>query len=132
MRTRFAASLCYRRTPLAPSFEFCSNRYRGADSKIVMAEHSSRDVVDQTLSGGEPSPSDVPASINDNHTAGGDAGETKHIATKSTTPTLTENHSKEVTKGTLDPQAERTGGDKDADSSMVSCCWLLKVGCIRS
>ncbi|KAJ5205724.1 ATPase F0 complex subunit F mitochondria [Penicillium cf. griseofulvum] len=45
-----------------------------------MAEQSNRDVVDQTLSGGEPSPSDVPASTNDNLSAGGDAGKTEHIA----------------------------------------------------
>ena len=38
----------------------------GTESSIVMAEQINRDVVDQTLSGGEPSPSDVPASTNDN------------------------------------------------------------------
>lgn len=39
-----------------------------------MAEQSSHDVVNQTRSGGEPSPSDVPASNNDKNTAGGDEG----------------------------------------------------------
>ncbi|KAJ5585456.1 uncharacterized protein N7459_005256 [Penicillium hispanicum] len=87
-----------------------------------MAEQSSRDVVDQTLSGGEPSPSDVPASINDKHTAGGDAGETKHIATTSTTQILPDHNPNELTRETLDSQAERAGGDKDAGgSSMVGC-----------
>jgi len=38
-----------------------------------MAEQSSHDVVNQTRSGGELSPSDVPASTPDNFTAGGDA-----------------------------------------------------------
>lgn len=82
-----------------------------------MAEQISRDVVDQTLSGGEPSPSDVPASTTDNSSAKGDAGETNHIATTQ--------HSKEPshydeTRQTPDPQAESTGGDKDAGSpSMV-------------
>lgn len=45
-----------------------------ADSSIVMAEQSSHDVVNQTRSGGEISPSDVPANKPDNITAGGDAG----------------------------------------------------------
>ncbi|EEH49322.2 uncharacterized protein PADG_05401 [Paracoccidioides brasiliensis Pb18] len=40
-----------------------------------MAEQSSHDVVNQTRSGGEISPSDVPANKPDNFTAGGDAGE---------------------------------------------------------
>ncbi|OAX83906.1 hypothetical protein ACJ72_01719, partial [Emergomyces africanus] len=44
------------------------------DSSIVMAEQSSHDVVNQTRSGGEISPSDVPANKPDNITAGGDAG----------------------------------------------------------
>lgn len=52
-----------------------------ADSSIVMAEQSSHDVVTQTRSGGEPSPSDVPASNSDKNTAGGDVGEIKDTAT---------------------------------------------------
>ncbi|KAL1875566.1 hypothetical protein Plec18167_005502 [Paecilomyces lecythidis] len=52
-----------------------------ADSSIVMAEQSSHDVVTQTQSGGEPSPSDVPASNSDKNTAGGDVGEIKDTAT---------------------------------------------------
>ncbi|KAL4896233.1 hypothetical protein BDV59DRAFT_191434 [Aspergillus ambiguus] len=55
------------------------------DSRIVMAEQSSHDVVNQTLSGGEPSPSDVPASTNDKTTAGGDVGEIKDTATATAT-----------------------------------------------
>ena len=39
-----------------------------------MAEQSSHDVVNQTRSGGELSPSDVLASKPDNYTAEGDAG----------------------------------------------------------
>jgi hypothetical protein len=65
------------------------------DSGIVMAEQSSHDVVNQTLSGGEPSPSDVPASTKDNISAGGDVGETQH--TTATTQTTTE---------TNDPQSQ--------------------------
>lgn len=45
-----------------------------AASHIGMAELSSHDVVNQTRSGGEPSPSDVPASNNDKNTAEGDVG----------------------------------------------------------
>ncbi|KAK2745496.1 hypothetical protein FQN55_006192 [Onygenales sp. PD_40] len=48
------------------------NRLGCADSCIVMAEQSSHDVVNQTRSGGELSPSDVPANKPDNFTAGGD------------------------------------------------------------
>lgn len=51
------------------------------DSRIVMAEQSNHDVVNQTLSGGDPSPSDVPASTADMTPVGGDAGETKDTAT---------------------------------------------------
>lgn len=52
-----------------------------ADSRIVMAEQNGHDVVNRTLSGGEPSPSDVPASTNDKTPAGGDVGEIKDTAT---------------------------------------------------
>ncbi|KAL2221633.1 hypothetical protein M432DRAFT_629883 [Thermoascus aurantiacus ATCC 26904] len=45
-----------------------------------MAEQSSHDVVNQTRSGGDASPSDVPASKPDNKPAGGDAGENKDNA----------------------------------------------------
>jgi hypothetical protein len=48
------------------------------DSKIVMAEQSSHDVVNQTRSGGELSPSDVLASKPDNYTAGGDVGKVEN------------------------------------------------------
>ncbi|KAL4754468.1 hypothetical protein BDW72DRAFT_166237 [Aspergillus terricola var. indicus] len=48
-----------------------------------MAEQNGHDVVNLTLSGGDPSPSDVPASITDKKPAGGDEGETNTIATTS-------------------------------------------------
>ncbi|OJD19389.1 hypothetical protein AJ78_00659 [Emergomyces pasteurianus Ep9510] len=54
--------------------------HNSADSNIVMAEQSSHDVVNQTQSGGEISPSDVPANKPDNITAGGDAGGVQHNA----------------------------------------------------
>lgn len=82
-----------------------------------MAEQTSRDVVDQTLSGGEPSLSDVPASTNDKQHAGGDVGEARHIATTSTAQQTTDQPANE----TSDPgsQAEKTGGDNAGASSMV-------------
>ncbi|KAJ5745697.1 hypothetical protein N7520_010879 [Penicillium odoratum] len=89
------------------------------DSSIVMAEQSSRDVVDQTLSGGEPSPSDVPASTTDKTSAEGDAGETKHIANTSQTQVTSEQHSNDVTRDTRESQDKRTGGDKDTGSSSM-------------
>ena len=79
-----------------------------------MAEQSSRDVVDQTLSGGDPSPSDVPASTNDKLSAGGDAGKTEHIAMNTTSNTATPN-GHEATK-TSDSQGEGAGSDKDPGS----------------
>ena len=90
-----------------------------ADSSIVMAEQSSRDVVDQTLSGGEPSPSDVPASTTDKTSAGEDAGETKHIAPTSETQIISEQQSNDVTRDTPESQDKRTGGDKDTRSSSM-------------
>jgi hypothetical protein len=81
-----------------------------------MAEQSSRDVVDQTLSGGEPSPSDVPASTNDKLSAGGDAGKTEHIAMNAATSnnsTLNDQHNHETTN-TFEPR-EGAGGDKDTE-----------------
>lgn len=91
-----------------------------------MAEQSSRDVVDQTLSGGEHSLSDVPASTNDKQPAGGDVGEAKHIATTSTAQTRSDQPANELSDS-LRSQAEKTGGDKDAGaSSMVGSILLEK------
>ena len=59
------------------------------DSRIVMAEQSSHDVVNQTRSGGDPSPSDVPASTNDKKPAEGDVGEINHTATTTQSQTTT-------------------------------------------
>lgn len=81
-----------------------------------MAEQSSSDVVDQTLSGGEPSPSDVPASTNDKRSAEGDAGETKHIAT--TSKSQNEFDHRTETQDTLGPSSDKLG-DKDAGTSSM-------------
>ncbi|KAJ5478423.1 hypothetical protein N7530_003932 [Penicillium desertorum] len=91
----------------------------GTESSIVMAEQKNRDVVDQTLSGGEPSPSDVPASTNDNPSAGGDAGKTEHIAMTTATSNNSnlndqQNHEK---TNTPDSRGEKAAGDKDAGGS---------------
>ncbi|KAF4767219.1 hypothetical protein HAV15_009125 [Penicillium sp. str.  len=92
--------------------------YFHLQSSIVMAEQINRDVVDQTLSGGEPSPSDVPASTNDNLSAGGDAGKTEHIAmtTTSNNSNLNDQQNHERTN-TLDSRGEKAAGDKDAGGS---------------
>lgn len=52
-----------------------------------MAEQDNRHVVDQTLSGGDRSPSDVPASTTDKIPAIGDAGENEYTTTTTTTQT---------------------------------------------
>ncbi|OQE00282.1 hypothetical protein PENVUL_c055G02006 [Penicillium vulpinum] len=93
----------------------------GTESSIVMAEQSNRDVVDQTLSGGEPSPSDVPASTNDKLSAGGDAGKTEHIAMNTATSknsNLNDQQNHEKTN-TLDSREGRIAGDKDAGGSTM-------------
>ncbi|PWY92892.1 hypothetical protein BO70DRAFT_367865 [Aspergillus heteromorphus CBS 117.55] len=84
------------------------------ESRIVMAEQSSHDVVNQTLSGGEPSPSDVPASTTDKTPAGGDVGEFKDTAT--TTPPGT-NTSAQQGERKMDAaeQLGQNGAAKDAD-----------------
>ncbi|KAJ5674244.1 hypothetical protein N7462_009683 [Penicillium macrosclerotiorum] len=91
-----------------------------ADSSIVMAEQSGRDVVDQTLSGGEPSPSDVPASTNDKPSAGGDVGETRHIASTLEPQLSTDQQPIDIeTRNTPDSQAGRTEGDKHTEGSSM-------------
>ena len=86
-----------------------------------MAEQSSRDVVDQTLSGGEPSPSDVPASTNDKPSAGGDVGKTEHIAMNTATSNnsnLNDQHNHETTNK-FDSRGEGAGRDKDTGGPMT-------------
>lgn len=89
----------------------------GTESSIVMAEQKNRDVVDQTLSGGEPSPSDVPASTNDNPSAGGDAGKTEHIAMATTTSNNSNDQQNHEKTNTPDSRGEKAAGDKDAGGS---------------
>jgi hypothetical protein len=88
------------------------------DSSIVMAEQSGRDVVDQTQSGGEPSPSGVPASNNDILSAGGDVGEIQHIASTLATQVPKDPQLNDRTGHTLGSQAEDTG-DKHAGGSVM-------------
>ncbi|KAE8145428.1 hypothetical protein BDV25DRAFT_164727 [Aspergillus avenaceus] len=84
------------------------------DSRIVMAEQSSHDVVNQTLSGGEPSPSDVPAS-KDKIPAGGDAGEINHTATSMHTETKP--NAPLATKKTSDTLGQNNLSGKDNEQS---------------
>jgi hypothetical protein len=81
------------------------------DSRIVMAEQTDHDVVNQTLSGGEPSPSDVPASTNDKKSAGGDVGEIKHTAT--TTITTQPETRTDAEQGTQSTGASETIAEKN-------------------
>ncbi|GES64409.1 hypothetical protein ATEIFO6365_0008047900 [Aspergillus terreus] len=83
------------------------------DSRIVMAEQSSHDVVNQTLSGGEPSPSDVPASTNDKTTAGGDVGEIKDTATATATRSEPKPHEPQKIDSS-EPPSQRNEPGKDA------------------
>ena len=92
-----------------------------------MAEQSSRDVVDH-LSGGEPSPSDVPASTTDNSSAGGDAGKTEHIAMKITSKDETPNGHE--TAKTFDSPEEGAGSDKDTGSRTTTV--RIDLGCAHT
>lgn len=76
-------------------------------------------MVDQTVSGGEPSPSGVPASTNDNHPAGGAVGDTEYIATNPETQPSFAKQPINVTRETLDLEAERSRSDKDASASLT-------------
>ncbi|KAJ5908897.1 hypothetical protein N7495_001579 [Penicillium taxi] len=96
----------------------CDHRISVIYSGIVMAEQSSRDVVDQTLSGGEasPSPSDAPATPNHKTPTEGDVEKTKHIATISATK-LPDQQPNNRTNNTRVAQTEWAGGDKDVGGS---------------
>lgn len=85
-----------------------------------MAEQSSHDVVKQTLSGGDPSPSDVPASTNDKHTAGGDVGEFNHTASTSQSE-ITVNTPHDEQRTDAESSTERNeSGRNSGKSSTVS------------
>lgn len=87
------------------------------DSGIVMAEQNSHDVVNQTLSGGEPSPSDVPASANDKKSAGGDVGEINNTATTTQYESTTNAHQ---TYGETNIPDQKDAGKDSGASSTVS------------
>ena len=97
-----------------------------------MAEQTSHDVVDQTLSGGDPTPSDVPASTNDKKPAGGDVGEIQHTATTTTTQDETkanaqQSHGDSNVRGSSLGQTEM---EKDTGASTtVSLGKVLWEGC---
>lgn len=91
------------------------NSFKFLDPSIVMAQQSSRDVVDQTLSGGEPSSSDVPASTKDMTFAGGDVEGAKHSVPISNMQTTSERQTDDDTRPTLESTSERIGGDKNGE-----------------
>ncbi|RAL12158.1 uncharacterized protein BO97DRAFT_424683 [Aspergillus homomorphus CBS 101889] len=84
------------------------------DSRIVMAEQNSHDVVNQTLSGGDFSPSDVPAITADKKPAGGDVGETKDTATTIQAETGTSTQQAEP-KTTATQSRDHQGEGEDAE-----------------
>jgi hypothetical protein len=85
------------------------------DSGIVMAEQSSHDVVNQTLSGGEPSPSDVPASTKDKISAGGDVGETQHTTATTQTTTETNDPQSQPEPSASDPSLAKNVTENDSE-----------------
>lgn len=91
------------------------------DSSFVMAEQNNHYVVNQTLSGGDPSPSDVPASTNDKIPAGGDAGENEHTIPTAQTDLKPNAHQSDWKTDTSDSPIELSEAAKDAErSSAVS------------
>lgn len=71
-----------------------------------MAEQTGHDVVNLTLSGGDPSPSDVPASTTDKKPAGGDEGEINTTATTSSN-----------TKSSVESEDQKMRTDLPSESS---------------
>ncbi|KAL4874122.1 hypothetical protein BDV12DRAFT_159120 [Aspergillus spectabilis] len=82
-----------------------------------MAEQNGHDVVNLTLSGGDPSSSGVPASTTDNKTAGGDKGEINTTATTSS-ETKTKVDSESQKTGTI-PPTESSDREKDGEQTMA-------------
>jgi hypothetical protein len=87
------------------------------DSRIVMAEQNSHDVVNQPLPGGDPSPSGVPASNTDKKPAGGDEGEI-HTTTLSQTNLKVEQGDQKP--NTLLPTENNDGGQDSEQALIVS------------
>ena len=92
-----------------------------ADSSFVMAEQNNGHVVDQTLSGGDPLPSDVPASTNDKKPAEGDAGEKEYTTSTTQTDTKPNTQQGDWKTDTSDSPIEQNEPAKDTGrSSAVS------------
>ncbi|KAJ5214876.1 hypothetical protein N7468_010555 [Penicillium chermesinum] len=99
---------------------FCPDREYPS---IVMAEQNSRDVVDQTLSGGEPSSSDVPASTNDKPTTAG--GDVEDIGTSSM-QTSSERRPDDMTRQMVESNSEKMEGEKEAGGSAPGAGFVLR------
>ncbi|KAL4943896.1 hypothetical protein BDV06DRAFT_234146 [Aspergillus oleicola] len=86
-----------------------------------MAEQNGHDVVNLTLSGGDPSPSDVPASITDKKSAGGDEGEIN-----TTTTTTSETKTKVDSEDQKMHTTQATGiSDKEKDGEQMLTVSIL-------
>lgn len=83
-----------------------------ADSGIVMAEQSNHDVVNQTRSGGDLSPSDVPASTSSNQDTRGDVN---GVTTKNQLPSNTRRE-----LGSSGSERTITGSEGTVSSGTVS------------
>lgn len=94
-----------------------------------MAEPNGHDVVNQSLSGGDPSPSDVPASTTDKQPAGGDVVG-KHTATSTgqseINGILQDSDGKEAMSGSNIDQ--RGVEDGSGSASTVSCAQASRHG----
>ncbi|KAL6233667.1 hypothetical protein BDW75DRAFT_214503 [Aspergillus navahoensis] len=83
-----------------------------------MAEQNGHDVVNLTLSGGDPSPSDVPASTTDKKPAGGDEGEINTItATSSETKMDVESEGR---KTRIEMPTDSTDKEKSGEQTVAN------------
>lgn len=86
-----------------------------------MAEQNSSDVVNQTQSGGDLSPSDVPASTPDNLSARGDGGDVQNFDNNSTQTTMNNIKAQEK-QGSND--ATTSARDGSTLENTVGLSWL--------
>jgi hypothetical protein len=91
-----------------------------------MAEQNGHDVVNQTLSGGDTSPSDVPASTTDKKPAGGDEGEINNTATTlSKTNTKVESEDQKMSTEQLTGSSDK-GVEEGQILAVSDLAWISK------
>lgn len=96
-----------------------------------MAEKSDHHVVEKSLSGGDASPSDVPASTNDKFSAGGDVGEFKDTAQASQTQTQADSQQINHKMNDSDSATPDTGAGKDTTRNSTNVSERAMLGTLH-